>query len=257
MIGDDFCFDPGIGVCGKAGQGVPVGVGQPSPEDHRPDGGRDEPVGAGSSRPVMGRIAALAGACLSARLAFANRPGGNMIKLDTRLRFTAGLAALMTACAVAPGAQAQVMIDVIGNTVGNAVAAQRAYEAEQACLAGKPVEEKLRVKVEAAVEATIADYFRHAAASDQKQMGQLFLVKAKDVRWSTRQGLGEIGALQDPYAALVAPAPPGLRPPARRGWRRWWRAMGRPPAGSGASMRAAAARPPTTGSTSSRRARPG
>ncbi len=30
MIGDDFCYDPGIGVCGKAGQGVPVGVGQPS-----------------------------------------------------------------------------------------------------------------------------------------------------------------------------------------------------------------------------------
>ena len=30
MIGDDFEFDPGIGVCGKAGQGVPVGVGQPS-----------------------------------------------------------------------------------------------------------------------------------------------------------------------------------------------------------------------------------
>jgi TldD protein len=30
MIGDDFCFDPGIGMCGKAGQGVPVGVGQPS-----------------------------------------------------------------------------------------------------------------------------------------------------------------------------------------------------------------------------------
>jgi TldD protein len=30
MIGDDFDFDPGVGVCGKAGQGVPVGVGQPS-----------------------------------------------------------------------------------------------------------------------------------------------------------------------------------------------------------------------------------
>ena len=30
MIGDDFGFDPGIGVCGKSGQGVPVGVGQPS-----------------------------------------------------------------------------------------------------------------------------------------------------------------------------------------------------------------------------------
>jgi TldD protein len=29
-IGDDFSFDPGIGVCGKGGQGVPVGVGQPS-----------------------------------------------------------------------------------------------------------------------------------------------------------------------------------------------------------------------------------
>lgn len=30
MIGDDFAMDPGVGVCGKAGQGVPVGVGQPS-----------------------------------------------------------------------------------------------------------------------------------------------------------------------------------------------------------------------------------
>jgi TldD protein len=30
MIGDDFDFDPGVGVCGKSGQGVPVGVGQPS-----------------------------------------------------------------------------------------------------------------------------------------------------------------------------------------------------------------------------------
>jgi TldD protein len=29
-IGDDFAFDPGVGVCGKAGQGVPVGIGQPS-----------------------------------------------------------------------------------------------------------------------------------------------------------------------------------------------------------------------------------
>ena len=30
MVGDDFCFDNGVGVCGKAGQSVPVGVGQPS-----------------------------------------------------------------------------------------------------------------------------------------------------------------------------------------------------------------------------------
>ncbi|MDF1768447.1 metalloprotease TldD [Maricaulis sp.] len=30
MIGDDFEMDPGVGMCGKAGQGVPVGVGQPS-----------------------------------------------------------------------------------------------------------------------------------------------------------------------------------------------------------------------------------
>ncbi|QJE72109.1 metalloprotease TldD [Aerophototrophica crusticola] len=30
MIGNDSCMDPGIGVCGKAGQGVPVGVGQPT-----------------------------------------------------------------------------------------------------------------------------------------------------------------------------------------------------------------------------------
>ena len=30
MIGDDFGFDPGVGVCGKSGQSIPVGVGQPS-----------------------------------------------------------------------------------------------------------------------------------------------------------------------------------------------------------------------------------
>ena len=30
MIGNDLRLDPGIGTCGKAGQGVPVGVGQPT-----------------------------------------------------------------------------------------------------------------------------------------------------------------------------------------------------------------------------------
>jgi TldD protein len=30
MIGNDPGLDPGIGTCGKAGQGVPVGVGQPT-----------------------------------------------------------------------------------------------------------------------------------------------------------------------------------------------------------------------------------
>ncbi|SON54652.1 protease TldD [Hartmannibacter diazotrophicus] len=30
MIGNDMSLDPGIGTCGKSGQGVPVGVGQPS-----------------------------------------------------------------------------------------------------------------------------------------------------------------------------------------------------------------------------------
>ena len=30
MIGDDFALDDGVGVCGKDGQSVPVGVGQPS-----------------------------------------------------------------------------------------------------------------------------------------------------------------------------------------------------------------------------------
>ncbi|PHR60569.1 MAG: metalloprotease TldD [Robiginitomaculum sp.] len=30
MIGNDQALDPGVGVCGKAGQGVPVGVGQPT-----------------------------------------------------------------------------------------------------------------------------------------------------------------------------------------------------------------------------------
>jgi len=30
MIGNDLKLDPGIGVCGKEGQSVPVGVGQPT-----------------------------------------------------------------------------------------------------------------------------------------------------------------------------------------------------------------------------------
>jgi TldD protein len=29
-IGNDMALDPGVGTCGKAGQGVPVGVGQPT-----------------------------------------------------------------------------------------------------------------------------------------------------------------------------------------------------------------------------------
>ena len=30
IIGNDMMLDPGIGTCGKEGQGVPVGVGQPT-----------------------------------------------------------------------------------------------------------------------------------------------------------------------------------------------------------------------------------
>ncbi|MGP1666189.1 MAG: metallopeptidase TldD-related protein, partial [Rhodanobacter sp.] len=30
MIGNDLALDEGVGVCGKEGQSVPVGVGQPT-----------------------------------------------------------------------------------------------------------------------------------------------------------------------------------------------------------------------------------
>ena len=30
MVGNDWALDSGVGTCGKTGQSVPVGVGQPS-----------------------------------------------------------------------------------------------------------------------------------------------------------------------------------------------------------------------------------
>ena len=30
MVGNDLALDAGVGVCGKQGQSVPVGVGQPT-----------------------------------------------------------------------------------------------------------------------------------------------------------------------------------------------------------------------------------
>jgi TldD protein len=30
MVGDDLALDTGVGTCGKEGQSVPVGVGQPT-----------------------------------------------------------------------------------------------------------------------------------------------------------------------------------------------------------------------------------
>jgi TldD protein len=30
LVGNDMALDPGVGTCGKNGQGVPVGVGQPT-----------------------------------------------------------------------------------------------------------------------------------------------------------------------------------------------------------------------------------
>jgi TldD protein len=45
MVGNDMKLDTGIGNCGKAGQWVPVGVGQPHLQDGSGDGRRDAGVG--------------------------------------------------------------------------------------------------------------------------------------------------------------------------------------------------------------------
>ena len=42
MLGNDFSMDEGLGLCGKAGQNVPVGVGQPTVKvDQMTVGGSD------------------------------------------------------------------------------------------------------------------------------------------------------------------------------------------------------------------------
>ena len=46
MIGNDMQLDPGIGTCGKNGQGVPVGVGQPTLQDRPAHRRRHGDVGA-------------------------------------------------------------------------------------------------------------------------------------------------------------------------------------------------------------------
>jgi len=44
-VGNDLKLDPGIGTCGKDGQGVPVGVGIPTIKSQQPDRGRHGPRG--------------------------------------------------------------------------------------------------------------------------------------------------------------------------------------------------------------------
>ena len=56
MIGNDMQLDPGIGTCGKDGQGVPVGVGQPTLQHRRADGRRHQRLTSGcGGRPVPAR----------------------------------------------------------------------------------------------------------------------------------------------------------------------------------------------------------
>ena len=49
-IGNDLALDEGIGICGKGGQSVPAGVGQPTLADRRPDGRRHRRVTAADWR---------------------------------------------------------------------------------------------------------------------------------------------------------------------------------------------------------------
>ncbi len=67
MVGNDMKLDTGIGMCGKAGQGVPVGVGQPHLRMNQDDGRRDQGLRP-SVRSPPGSIIVLTGAGISAEI---------------------------------------------------------------------------------------------------------------------------------------------------------------------------------------------
>ena len=100
---------------------------------------------------------------------------------------------------------AQMIFDAIGQTIGNATAAQNA---NRECMAGKPVDQSDFVYAEKHAQASIENYFAFAAAGKQSELSELFASSDELPSWTGSNGPAVLTAIKDPFVVTgTSPKP--------------------------------------------------